>query len=112
MLHTNFHGNRSTGSGEDFRRVFNIQVYGRGGHLGHVNNIILIHFHFIVPLSSHSKMAQLFLRKASLSFVNDLQPRSSNSLDIENSNRRLHLPTFRTQTAIVSVKSIVFTFFL
>ena len=38
MLHTKFRGNRSTGSGEeDFYRVFTI--YGRGGHLGHVNVI-------------------------------------------------------------------------
>ena len=35
MLHTKFRGNPSTSSGEeDFWRVFTI--YGRGGHLGHV----------------------------------------------------------------------------
>ena len=47
MLHTGtkFHGNRSTGSKEDFQRGFNI--YGHGGHLGHVTiNIISIVFLF------------------------------------------------------------------
>ena len=35
MLHTKFHENRPTGSGEeDFRVVF--IIYGRGGHLVHV----------------------------------------------------------------------------
>ena len=38
MLHTKFHGNRSTDSEkEDFVMVFTI--YGRGGHLGHVTNM-------------------------------------------------------------------------
>ena len=36
MLHTKFRGNRSTGSAEDFLRVFTI--YGHGGHLGHDKN--------------------------------------------------------------------------
>ena len=40
MLHTKFHGNRPAGSGEeDFLRVFTI--YGRGGHLGHVDWILV-----------------------------------------------------------------------
>ena len=39
MLHTKFRGNLSTGSGEDFCRVFTI--YGRGGHLGHVVVVVL-----------------------------------------------------------------------
>ena len=34
MLHTKFHGNQSTGFGEDFLKVFT--MYGHGGHLGHV----------------------------------------------------------------------------
>ena len=37
MLHTKFRGNRSTGAGEDFWRVFTI--YGHGGHLGHVTHM-------------------------------------------------------------------------
>ena len=49
MLHTKFCGNRSTGSREDFLRVFTI--YGRGGHLGHVTSIMSSNFHFLVPES-------------------------------------------------------------
>ena len=54
MLHTKFRENRPAGSGEeDFLRVFTI--YGRGGHLGHVTNIMLTNFHFLVPESFHTK---------------------------------------------------------
>ena len=54
MLHIKFPGNRPAGSGEEiFYRVFNI--YGRGGHLGHVTSIIFINFHFLVPESFHTK---------------------------------------------------------
>ena len=38
MLHTKFRGNRPAGSGEDFIRIF--PIYGHGGHLGHVTNIM------------------------------------------------------------------------
>ena len=37
MLHNKFHENRPAASGEDFLRVFNI--YGHGGHLGHVTQM-------------------------------------------------------------------------
>ena len=48
MLHTKSHGNRPARSGEeDFKRVFTI--YGHGGHLGHVTNIMSSDFHFLVP---------------------------------------------------------------
>ena len=54
MLHTKFHGNRPAGFGEeDSLRVFTI--YGRGGHLGHVTNIMSSDFHFHVPESFHTK---------------------------------------------------------
>ena len=53
MLHTKFHGNRSTGSG-DFLRVFTI--YGHGSHLGHVTSIMLINFRFLVPKSLHTNL--------------------------------------------------------
>ena len=54
MLHTKFHGNRPTGSGEEgFWRGFTI--YGHGGHLGHVTSIMSSDFHFLVPESFHSK---------------------------------------------------------
>ena len=41
MLHAKFLLNRSTGSGEDFLRVYTI--YGHGGHLGHVTLIVYIY---------------------------------------------------------------------
>ena len=53
MLHTNFLGNRPAGFGEDSLKCFTI--YGHGGHLDHVTSIVLIHFHFHVPKSSHIK---------------------------------------------------------
>ena len=56
MLHTKFRGNRSTGSGEDFWRVFTI--YGLGGHLGHVTSIMSSNFHFLIPESLHSNLVK------------------------------------------------------
>ena len=54
MLQTKFHGNRFASSREeDFRRVFNI--YGRGGHFGHVTSIMSSNFHFLVPENFHAK---------------------------------------------------------
>ena len=53
MHHTKFRGNRPAGSGEDFLRVFTI--YGHGGHLGHVTQIMSSDFHFLVPESFHTK---------------------------------------------------------
>ena len=41
MLHTKFRGNLSTVSG-DFLKSFT--TYGRGGHLGHVTQILRTHF--------------------------------------------------------------------
>ena len=53
MLHTMFRGNRPAGSGEeDFSRAFTI--HGHSSHLGLVNSIILIYFHFHVPKSLHT----------------------------------------------------------
>ena len=60
MLHTKFHGNRSTGSGE--RSFLNIllTIYGHSVHLGHVTSIMLINFHLHVhvPKSLHTKFGQ------------------------------------------------------
>ena len=47
MLHIKFYANQSNGSEEDFLRVFNI--YGRGGHLGHVTSIMPLNFNFLEP---------------------------------------------------------------
>ena len=72
MLHTKFHGNRSTGSREeDFWRVFTI--YGHGSHLGHVTSIMSINCHFLVDESLHIKFGfdwpSGFWEKQVLSFV-------------------------------------------
>ena len=53
MLHTKFRGNRPTGSGEDFWRVFT--KWGRDGHLGHVTSIMSSDFRFLVPEIFHKK---------------------------------------------------------
>ena len=53
MLHTKFCGNRPTGSGEDFLRVFTI--YGHGGHLGHVTWTIYTNFRSPFPRRLHIK---------------------------------------------------------
>ena len=39
MLHAKYQDHRTSGSGEDFLKLFTI--YGRGGHLGHVTWTIL-----------------------------------------------------------------------
>ena len=50
MLHTMFQGHRSIASGEeDFFKVFTI--YGHGGYLGHVTQLICIYFHSYSPSS-------------------------------------------------------------
>ena len=52
MPHTKFQDHRSIDSGEeDFEKVFSI--YGHGGHVGHVTQLIYIHFHFHLPSSFH-----------------------------------------------------------
>ena len=52
MLHTKFRGNRSIGSGEeDLLRVFTI--YGRGGHLGHVTQMLQTNFRSPYPRRFH-----------------------------------------------------------
>ena len=54
MLHTKFRGNRSDGSGVDYRlRVFTI--YENGGHLGHETSIISTHFHFMYYLKAYKQ---------------------------------------------------------
>ena len=50
MLHTKFQGHQSIASGEvDFVKVFTI--YGHGGHVGHVIQLICINFHSYFPSS-------------------------------------------------------------
>ena len=66
MLHTKFQGHWSIGSGEeDFFKVF--IIYGHGGHLGNVTQLICINFHFHSILSFHmsfgSKSPNCFCEK-------------------------------------------------
>ena len=66
MLHTKNHGNWSTGpKEEDFRAFYHIWAKKPSGH---VTNIILTYFHFLVPKSLHTKFGKKvkrFLRKTS-----------------------------------------------
>ena len=52
MLHIEFKGHWSIGSGEeDFFKVFTI--YGHDSHVGHVTQLIYINFHSHSPSSFH-----------------------------------------------------------
>ena len=52
MLHTKFQGHWSIGSGEEnLLRV--LIIYGHGGHVGHVTQLICINFHSHSPSSFH-----------------------------------------------------------
>ena len=54
MLHTKFREKRPASSGEeDFLRVFTI--YGRGGHLGHVTQMLRTNFCSPYPRRFHIK---------------------------------------------------------
>ena len=96
-------------------------IYGHGGHLGHVTRITLTNFHFLVPESFHTKFSSewpVVSEKIWFDFlyVHDLGSRSRNDLDLQYSHTFmksiscLYLPTFRSQAAMVSEKSTVFTF--
>ena len=73
MLHTKFQGHRSIGSGEDFFKVFTI--YGHGGHVGHVTQLICINFHSYSPSSFHmnfgSKSPNCFYEKQVLTLKSE-----------------------------------------
>ena len=49
-----------------FEGFFNI--YGHGGHLGHVTSIMSLNFNFIVPKRLRTKFGLKWLRKASFNF--------------------------------------------
>ena len=52
MLHTKFQGHWSVGSGDE--AFFNVcTIYGHGGLVGHVTQIICINFHSYSPSSFH-----------------------------------------------------------
>ena len=123
MLHTEFRENQSAGSrGEDFLRVFTI--YGHGGHLGHVINIILMDCFISMYLNAYIqnlvKNGPVVSEKSMFlfSYINGLGPRSRDDLDLKlqyshtliNSICCLYLPTFRSKDAVLSEKSTVSTF--
>ena len=121
MLHTKFHENQPTGSGEeDFWRF--LPYMGHGGHLGHVTRIMLTNFHFLGDLKA---FIQNFVQNGPVVsekiwfeflYVHNLGPRSRNDLDLKYSHTFMksiscpYLPTFRSQASIVSEKSNVFNF--
>ena len=53
MLYTKFHENLPAGSGEDFLRDFTI--YGHGGHLGHLIQMLRTNFRSPYPRRLHIK---------------------------------------------------------
>ena len=55
MLHAKFQDHRTSGSGEEFLKVFTI--YGHGGHLGHVTWTIYIIFRSPFPRRLHINLA-------------------------------------------------------
>ena len=105
-----FRQNRSTGCLEkDFQRDFTI--YGHGDHLGHVTSIMLINF-FSMYLKAY---IQNLVKNGPVVFEkNKFQYSYGNDLGLDthviNLISCLHLPIFRSQAAMVSVKSTVFTF--
>ena len=62
MIHTKFRENRPAGSGEEDFEGF-LTIYGRGGHLGHLTNIMLINFHFLALESFYTKFGLEWLSK-------------------------------------------------
>ena len=86
-----------------------------------MTSITLTNFYFLVPESFHLDLVQngtVVSEKIWFDFlyVYDLEPRSRNDLDLQYSHtfiysiRCLLLLTFRSLAAIVSEKSLVFTF--
>ena len=74
MLPTKFQGLQAIGSGEeDFSKVFTI--YGHGGHVGHVTQLIYINIHSHAPSSFHmnfgSKSLNCFSEKQVLTLKSE-----------------------------------------
>ena len=89
MLHTKFHGNRPAGSREDFLRVFTI--YGHSAHLGHVTSIMSSILYFVYLKAFIQNLVQIgtvVSEKIWFEFlyVQDLEPRSRNDLDLQYSH--------------------------
>ena len=121
MLHTKFHWNRPTGSGEeDFKEFFYHICTCRPSWSCDQHHVNKLSFPCTLKLTYKIWliMDQLFLRKASFNFsyVNAFGKGQEKTLTFNthtpsfNSISCLHLPTFRSPAAIVSEKSTVFTF--
>ena len=54
MLHTKFLGNRPPGSGEELF-LNGLSIYGRGGHLGHVTQMLRTNLRSPYPRRFHIK---------------------------------------------------------
>ena len=98
-------------------RVFNI--YGHGGHLGHVTSFMSSDFHFLVLENFHNLFIQSLVQintvvsekiRFEFLYVHNLGPRSRNELDLQYSHIFIKSICLRSLAAIVSEKSTVFTF--
>ena len=74
MLHTKFKGHWSIASGDEgFFKVYTI--YGNGGHVGQVTQLICINFHSFFPSSFHmnfsSKSPSFFCEKQVLTLKSE-----------------------------------------
>ena len=74
MLYTKFQGHPSIGSGEeDFLRF--LSLYGHGGQIGRVTQLICIYFHSYSPSSFHmnvgSKSPNCFCEKQVLTLKSE-----------------------------------------
>ena len=108
MLHTKFHGNRPTGTREDFRRVF-YYIWAWRPSWSYDQHYD-IKFSFFVPESFHTKFGSEWhnsLRKSSLNFCMRTTLGQGQDLDLQYSHnfinliRCLILPASRSLTAIV-----------
>ena len=90
-------------------------MYVHGSHLGHVTSIMLLNFHFHVLkayIQNLVKNGPVVFEKSKFqfSYVMTLGQGQEMTLTFINSISGLHLPTFRSHTAIVSEKSTVSLF--
>ena len=81
----------------------------------HMTSIMSTDFHFLVPESIHKNLAQICKKVSEkilfeFLYVHNLGPRSRNDLDLQYSHIFIKSISLKSQAAIVSEKSIFFTF--
>ena len=116
MLHTKFQGHWSTGSGEDFLKVFTI--YGHIGPIGHVTLRVCTYFHSLCPRRLYKKFGYIWPSGFRGDFSNChtmrvLVQRSNNDHDLFYfiySLRQLYLLILRPKSSKLSMKFYVFAF--